>query len=379
MLLWLAWATGCGVDVYEAGGVDARELAAKPGERVIAFAGDVMTWDRAAPYIEREGSDYPFRATAALFRAADLAVANLEGPVAKKAERVARGWSYRVPPSALAGLKGAGFDVVSVANNHAFDCGEAGLVETMEWLRDAGIAWFGGGRDEAAAVSPHVARLGDARVAFLGFVAAETYFGVEGHGPEQAVTAAEQRRMESMFRARSGRAGVAVADPAGVAEAVRRAEQSADAVVVFIHFGVRYLREPTRFQRSLAHAAVDAGADLVVGHHAHFWQPVEVYRGVPIAYGIGNFAFGSGNSRADEALVVRAVFLGRRLAALVLHPLYIKNRDSLVAYQPKLMRGRSAQSMLDRLAAASAGFGARIAVERGQGVIRLARSEKNSQ
>jgi len=151
---------------------------------------------------------------------------------------------------------------------------------------------------------------------------------------------------------------------------VRRAGEQADLVVLFLHWGIRYHRPATAYQRELARAAVRAGADLIVGHHAHFWQPAELVEGVPVVYGVGNFAFGSANRRADEGLLVRAILTEGRVSRVELFPTYIKNKDSAVSYQTKLMRGGSAEALIGRLAELSAELGTEVIFERGRGVIK---------
>ncbi|MDD5305732.1 MAG: CapA family protein [Deltaproteobacteria bacterium] len=364
---------GCGkpVSVYKTGEMSAASVSLPLGRRSIALVGDIMTWDDARANLEKHGARYPFLATAPLLQGADLAVGNLEGPVATKATRRESRFPYKVPPWTLQGLKWAGFDAVSFANNHVADCGVGGMLETFESLRVAGIPWFGAGQDPPEAQAPRVFELGGRKVAFVGFVAADTWF----HEFEDSLEPGAYRRMERgmtrRFGVGKGRPGAVIATAQSVAQGVRAAEEAADVVIAVFHFGIRYHRAPEEFQRGLAHAAVDAGADLVVGHHAHFWQPAEVYKGKPIVYGVGNFAFGSGNREADEGLLVRAVLEDGRMEAVELFPLYIKNADDLVDFQPKVMKGASADEMLGRVSEASRPLGARIAIEKGRGVLRL--------
>jgi poly-gamma-glutamate capsule biosynthesis protein CapA/YwtB (metallophosphatase superfamily) len=114
---------------------------------------------------------------------------------------------------------------------------------------------------------------------------------------------------------------------------------------------------------------VDYGADAVVGHHPHVIQPFEVYRGRPIFYSVGNFAFGSGNSRA-EGLGVELRFEERRTIAN-LYPLYVKNRDPRVAYQPKVLTGKAAESKLRQLVGTSGPSGPLLRIEKGRGTLDL--------
>jgi poly-gamma-glutamate capsule biosynthesis protein CapA/YwtB (metallophosphatase superfamily) len=356
-------------EVYEAGEIPAAFTSDEAQARTIVFAGDIMTWERTASLIRSEGSDYPFEATRAIIQSADFAVGNLEGPIAVEAEKEADEYCYKVPPFTLAGVRDAGFDLLSLANNHVMDCGEEGLAETLAGLRRAELRSFGAGRDLAAAAAPAVADVGGVRVAFVSAICAETYLEAARDAEVPGKYDRNVRLMRSRIGARSDHPGTIVATPETVAQLVRNASRHADLVVAYLHFGVRYRRTPTPRQRALAHAAISAGADLVVGHHAHIWQPTEVFEGVPIVYGLGNFAFGSANRNADEGLLVRATVTKQGVSGLELFPLYTKNRDPNVNYQSKILQGAAARDVVTRLAALSAPLGARVAFSEGRGVL----------
>lgn len=357
--------------VYVPGELPAEFTSAEPNQHTIVFTGDIMTWDRTAELIRREGPDYPFDAAEPIIREADVAVGNLEGPVAVRAAEMPGEYRYRIPPFTLTGLREAGFDLLSLANNHVMDCGNEGFAETMSFLQDAHLRSFGAGMNTGSAARPAVLHVGRSRVAFVAAVCAETYFD----DWEDAQDKGEYEHMLQLMRRRLGagrdRSGVIVATPEVVAELVRRAAKDSDLVVACLHFGIRYHRPPTDRQRALAHAAVEAGADLVVGHHAHIWQPVECYRGVPIFYGLGNFAFGSANRRADEGLLIRATVAGGRFSGIELFPVYTKNRDPDVNYQTKILEGDAAEDVVRRLAQLSANLGAKIVYDGGRGRLDL--------
>jgi hypothetical protein len=150
-----------------------------------------------------------------------------------------------------------------------------------------------------------------------------------------------------------------------------------DRVVVTFHWGVPYEREPSTEDRAKAHFAVDCGADAVVGHHPHIIQPFEIYRGRPIFYSVGNFAFGSGNSRA-EGLLVGLRFEDIKTVADV-YPLYVKNRDPRVNYQPKVLTGKAAERALTQLAEISGDSAAFLKVQSGRGHVELSRADGSRQ
>src|SRR5262249_7847617 len=130
---------------------------------------------------------------------------------------------------------------------------------------------------------------------------------------------------------------------------------------VTFHWGLPYRREPTPEDRAKARFAIDCGADAVIGHHAHVVLPFEIHRGRPIFYGVGNFAFGSGNSKGEGLLI--GLRFGPERTRVVVYPLYVKNRDPRVSYQPRVLRGDAARRVLSSLVAMSGDHGERLALD----------------
>lgn len=328
------------------------------------MVGDIMMGDRMLPVLSAKGLDYPFAALAPLLKSADLTVGNLEGPVAVEStlNRDLR-FPYKVPPWTLQGLHEAGFDLLSLANNHLRDCGEDGVRETMGYVEAAGMTPFGAGDHETAS-RPAVVDLGGTRVAFVGVLGADTLIRDEAHAGEEDIFDDAHRWARRRLGTRGGRRGLVVATVDEVSDLVQEARSMADVVVVYAHWGIRYRRAPSALQRELAHAAIDAGADLVVGHHAHIWQPVERYRGRLIAYGLGNFAFGSRNRKARSGLVLRARMVRRRIERVELLFIDTSNVDPAMAYQPKPLVGADLRDALNELRATARGVDLRVEDDR---------------
>ncbi len=142
-------------------------------------------------------------------------------------------------------------------------------------------------------------------------------------------------------------------------------------------WGVLYEREPSLEGRAKARFAVDCGADAAVGHHPHIAPPYEIYHGCPIFYSIGNFSFGSGNSRA-EGLLVGVRFEDTRTVVNV-YPLYVKNRDPRVNCQPKMSGGGAADRVLSELGKISRDLAGIMKLENGRGHIELPRPGESSE
>lgn len=267
---------------YEAAAGDllpdlATSLAPLPTIR-LAAVGDIMLGRTQGEIMLSTGDLlYPFANVKHIFDAADYTVGNLESALGNLGEPANKRYPLQSPPEAAQSLALAGVDLVSLANNHAQDFGPESLLHGIDLLREAGVATVGGGADDQAAHAPHVADINGLKVAFLGYV----------HVPVEALTHFDTES----WTATAESPGLAWADPDRIREDVAAIRLDVDLVVVILHSGYEYIEEPSEPQVAAARAAVDAGADLVVGHHAHILQGIHNYRDGVIAYGLGNFVF----------------------------------------------------------------------------------------
>lgn len=244
----------------------------------IAAAGDINLDRTLGQAINNGRLEYPFAIVAPLFQAADIAVGNLECALGDVGEPADKSYTFRAPPAGAEALAMGGFDVITLANNHAMDYGPEALLQGLGLLHAAGLATIGAGADDAAAHQPAILTSDGLRVAFLGYV----HVPVEGRSPFFDT---------QTWSATASAPGLAWADPARVASDVAAARQQADLVVVVLHSGYEYVPPPSEEQMAAARAAIDAGAALVIGHHAHILQGIEFYNGGVIVYGLANFAF----------------------------------------------------------------------------------------
>jgi poly-gamma-glutamate synthesis protein (capsule biosynthesis protein) len=250
-------------------------LARTVGERILA-EGPGVVFDGVMPWLEN----------------ADILAANLECVISDRGEPVIKSFAFRAPPEAVGALAAGGIDVLSLANNHSFDYGVEALADMLPRLREAGIETVGAGVDAEAARSPAIVERNGLKVAFLAYVDVP----IEGR---------------SGFDTRSWEAGIdlpglAWAEPTDMAFDIASANLDADVVVVLMHFGLENRREVTGDQQAVAHAAIDAGADLVLGAHPHVLQAVETYNGGLIAYSLGNFVFDGFAAPATYSVIFRA-------------------------------------------------------------------------
>ncbi|MHB8727484.1 MAG: CapA family protein [Sulfuricaulis sp.] len=327
--------------------------SAKPGapaeEFSIAAVGDIMLGGTAQPEMQKYGYDYPFDRTRGILRRAQIVFCNLEGPLTNDGQaEVEKKYLFRSPPEMVApALARAGFNVASLANNHTLDYGFQGLEDTRAALEKAGIQPVGAGRNLDQARAPVYIKTNGVTVAFLAYslVFPEEFWA----GPEKPGTAFGHERYV--------RADVA---------ATRR---HADIVVVSFHWGREGTTEPRDYQVLLAHAAIDSGASVVLGHHPHILQGVERYKGGVIAYSLGNFAFGSYSKTATRSVIALFEFRQRRLHELRLVPIDVDNVE--VVFQPRPLVGRDATEVVEQLSRLSRDRGTVLENREGNAVLAL--------
>lgn len=314
-------------------------VAAQSGPEVeVAAVGDILLDRGVARRIEREGTRVVFARVRSVISAADLSFGNLECPVTNRCQRAPQRIAFRASPRYLEALTDAGFDMLSLANNHSMDCGTTGLIETMRNLRRSGLRWSGAGQTRAEAESFVIVKLKGIRIAFLSFT---------------AISPSADKPL------RDNAPSVALASGSSVERAVVSARREADVVIVSLHWGVEYSYRPVAEQVSLAHAAVEAGADVVLGHHPHTLAGLEVLkrqttagtRPALIAYSLGNFAFDSPRwlgRRVTESVILRFRLTRAGLVSAEVLPVVLEG------YLPRPAVSNEAQSINARMASLSA-------------------------
>ncbi len=280
----------------------------------VAFTGDIMMGGSADHKLKTEGPDSFFIHTAPLLKEADLAMGNLEGPLGTGGEKFPhKKYNFLVDPSAATGLAHAGFKLLTLANNHTMDFGLEALQSTMAALDAQGLQHCGADINEAAARKP-------------------AWFEIKSH---KVAVLAYSLTYPTEYWATDTRPGCAAASGPDMREDIQKARsQGADIVIVCCHWGQEKKTRLRYYQPDLAHLAIDAGADAVVCHHPHIWQQLEVYKGKPIAYAIGNFCFGTLTSISQSGILYltfgdRGAWLGGRII-----PLNVLNYQTHFATRP---------------------------------------------
>jgi len=280
----------------------------------IVLAGDLV--------LDEPDGAYWLAGIAPALRAADLAIGHLEVPhTARGAELKGDVPAPGAPPENLAAIAQAGFGVVSLAGNHIADCGPEGIADTIAGLDAQGVAHCGAALDLAAARAPAIVTRGGRRIALLSYNCV---------GPEASWAGADTSgcawlRIDTADGAPIAPAA-ALTTLTDEAVAMLRADiaavrEKADIVLVALHKGI--VHTPIRlapYERALSHAAIDAGADAVIGHHAHIVRGIEFHRGKPIFHGLGNGCVVTGALSPGQDHPARAAWAERRKALFGFEP-----------------------------------------------------------
>lgn len=241
------------------------------GTLVIDGTGDVSLDPSYILAFRSNGYSWAWTGLKGLLRQDDLTVINLECPATRISAPVPKEFNFRCDPAALPIAKRYGVDVANQSNNHAYDQGPSGLLDSLKQIRKAGLVPVGAGANMKDALKAAYFDLERWRVAVVGID--EVLDPVsEVAGPHKPGTAAGH-------------------DFSLTLRAIRRAAAKADIVVVTIHWGIELDTRPREYQVSEAHRMIEAGADIIFGHHAHRLQPLEMHRGKPIFYSLGNFVW----------------------------------------------------------------------------------------
>jgi poly-gamma-glutamate synthesis protein (capsule biosynthesis protein) len=261
--------------------VPAGALLVRP--LVLDAVGDITFGEQVGPAIERYGATYPWTGVATTLRRADITIGNLETAVSERGSAQEKQYTFRGPEHALRPMATrAGFDVLTLANNHTGDFGRDALLDTVSAVRAAGMQPIGAGANLHLASRPAIVSAGGLKIAFLGFS------DINPAG----------------FVASSSTPGTASADLTLIDGAVRAAHRRADLVVCFLHWGTELVPEPDGRQERIAQACLTAGAPVVLGAHPHVLGPVS--RPGPhslVAWTLGNFVFPSAGATAKTAVL----------------------------------------------------------------------------
>jgi len=271
------------------------------------FVGDIMLGRDVENYLDREGSDYPFRQLGDLLEAPDLMVGNFEGIVQEPhIQAPSMTFQFSIRREYLHALRDAGFDILSLSNNHSSDYGDTARARTQELCVAYGLSCVG----DARRVATQVYEVEGTRV---GILFGHTTWGNQTN--DSFVTAMHELQSDS------------------------------DVQIAYMHWGDEYALIHNANQQALAEALIDAGGDAIIGHHPHVVQDIAVYNGRPIFYSLGNFIFDQYWNEHVRTQLGLAVTVTEN--EITYEPVAFTTKD--VRNQPARMDPRSARLLIERL------------------------------
>lgn len=303
-----------------------------PGFNLVAV-GDVMPGYLTFERRQRYDPAYPFAVVAPVLKQGDLVFANLECPISDRGIPAQKTYTFHAHTFAIDALVSSGINVVSLANNHILDYGSEALKDTLALLEEYDIAYAGAGLNEEHARKVAGFEINGIKTAVLAYSRAfKGIYPAWRAGPEKpgAVYYCERDHF--------------IAD-------INNARRWADVVIVSLHWGDEYTYRVNREQRETGRLAVDSGADLVLGHHTHTPQGIEIYRNKPIVYSLGNFLFYPfSNAICNESYILQARIGRDGVESIRLLPVFLGNSQPYPARGEEGIRLRALLTgLLDEL------------------------------
>ena len=304
--------------------------------------------------------NHPLQRLAPIFHGADLVMVNCEGALSDHGRQVGLN---KTPERFAIAMRDAGIGVVNLANNHTFDAEERGFLDTLRVLSLAGIGHVGGGMDLADARKPVIVARNGIKIGILGY----TQFNNFG---------------ESVFAA-DGRPGIVPMDPFLIKEDIGKLRPQVDYVMVAIHWATSRSAEVSPLNRAFAHELIDAGADVILGHHPPHPKGIEVYRGKVILYAPSNVLRGHNGPNLDDGYLARFTLGPKSVEKVEVLPIIGKGQpeghtgpyDSKL-FQPALMQGANARQLLENLRTRSAALDTAMTIDGDKGVISVSSPSK---
>lgn len=252
----------------------------------ISIVGDMLMDGSVRAQINKNGVEYPWEMVKDYFQNDDITIGNLETSITTKGTPWPdKQFNFRSDPSNLKSMKEAGIDIVALGNNHSLDYGYDGFLDTLNYLDKSEIKRVGGGKNKKEAIEGII---------------------VENNGINVGVLSFTRVVPDVKWYATDKRPGIVGAYDPHLKEVLNRVEEikkEVDILILSIHWGVELSTTPRKQEIELAKKLVDAGVDIVMGHHPHVLQGIEIYKDKPIFYSLGNFVFGTKNELTSNTII----------------------------------------------------------------------------
>lgn len=280
----------------------------------LVAVGDIMLSRHVGEKIKAKGDPKsPFLYTAEILSKADITFGNLESPFDDKGTMITEGMVFKAEPDTIEGLKYAGFDILSLANNHLGNRGVSGMNFTFSHLKNNKIEYVGAGENDKQAAKTRIIEKNGIKFAFLAY-----------NDMDATIT-------PTSYKASSQKPGVNPLIEKSLKQDITKAKEVADIVIVSIHWGTEYQQTANDHQKNIGHLAIDSGASVVLGHHPHVLQPYEKYNEGYIFYSLGNFVFDQmWSEKTRKGEIARIYFKDKQIEKVETIPITIYDY-----FQPK--------------------------------------------
>ncbi|KGP70777.1 CapA family protein [Pontibacillus yanchengensis] len=275
----------------------------------LTFGGDVLMEYSLVDSMIENGPTYPFLYVKDLFLQSDYSVINLETPVTSATSPFPKQYNFKASPLLLEGLKDAGVDMVSLANNHTMDYHEEGLLDTLSALKKAQIEYIGAGRNSEEAYAEKRVRINGQTISFLAFSEVLPDFSWYAQVDKPGIASGYQIDRATRI--------------------VGEVKKDSDYVIVYYHWGDEKHNQPNQVQKQIARTLIDHGADAIVGSHPHVLQGFETYKNKPIAYSLGNFLFPDYVSGKTAETGVLQIELDHDKITMAFHP-HVLHKNQII-------------------------------------------------
>jgi poly-gamma-glutamate capsule biosynthesis protein CapA/YwtB (metallophosphatase superfamily) len=290
--------------------VDTQEEVQPETQLKIVAVGDILLGRGVGMRIERDqkGYIYPFELVAPILKTGDVIFANIEEPFTDSTHSLNPNMKYvlKNKMESFEAIKHAGINIVNLANNHILDYYEKGLFDTLELLDSNGIAHAGSGKNLEEARKPAIIEKNNTKIGMISYTDMAEYI-YDG-------------KPQISFAAGENKAGVAPRKMEYILEDIEKLRGEVDILMVSLHWGIEESFEIPAEQREFAYKIMDAGADIILGHHPHQFQGIEIYNGRPIIYSLGNFIFDQNDPENQEAFIMNLEYTGNKLSKMTAMP-----------------------------------------------------------
>lgn len=254
----------------------------------ISLVGDILMDGSIKHQIDKNGTDYPWEMVKEYFQNDDLTIGNLETSITTRGVKWPdKSYNFRSYPANLKSMENAGIDVLGLANNHILDYGHEGLLDTIKHIDNTGIKRVGAGKNKEDGMKAVIIEKEGLKIGVMSASRVVPY--VEWYATEK----------------RPGLIGAYDGHIEELLSEVQKLRQDVDLVVLSIHWGIERSEEPKPQDLVLARRLIDGGVDVVMGHHPHVLQGIEIYKGKPIFYSLGNFVFGTQGKLTSNTMIAQ--------------------------------------------------------------------------